>query len=34
MPRPVTVPRDLTYAPFDGRQAISDGLLTRRQLSN
>jgi hypothetical protein len=33
MPRAATVPSELTHAPFVGRDAISNGLLTRRQLA-
>jgi hypothetical protein len=33
MSRAVALPRELTYAPFIGRDAIADGLLTRRQLA-
>jgi hypothetical protein len=33
MPPPATLPRDLTFAPFRGSDAIQAGLLTRRQLN-
>lgn len=33
MPRPVAVPRELTYAPFVGRDAVAEGLVTRAQLA-
>jgi very-short-patch-repair endonuclease len=32
MPTPAVVPRDLSYAPFRGSEAVDAGLLTRRQL--
>jgi hypothetical protein len=33
MPRSVAVPRELTYAPFVGRDAVATGLVTRAQLA-
>jgi hypothetical protein len=33
MPRPVLVPRELSYAPFVGRDAVAAGLITRAQLA-
>jgi hypothetical protein len=33
MPRGSAVPRELTFMPFVGREAVAAGLLTRRQLS-
>ena len=33
MPRPASVPRELTFAPFLGRDAVDAGLLTKRQLA-
>ena len=33
MSRAATIPRELTYAPFVGRDAVAEGLLTRRQLA-
>ena len=33
MSRSVVVPRELTYAPFVGRDAVEAGLITRAQLS-
>jgi hypothetical protein len=33
MARAVALPKELTFAPFVGEEAIADGLLTKRQLS-
>jgi very-short-patch-repair endonuclease len=33
MPRPVAVPRELTFAPFVGRDTVAAGLVTRAQLA-